>query len=221
LGQAYFSGNVYLKAFKTNSKPSWSNQITFVALKGRREKTSLMKYQAEFAKVINVGEIDSFVNFPESEKEGMLDNAVSEDFFETFDQAPEDENVGLFKTERELNSSFPVFAFGKTIEIAEIAYMSQNAARPLTLKEKHEVARLKEKKKRETKNVECTTNPAFLNSAKQILTFNIKNTNYTGRISHYSDPGCLGHLSDIYILDVMEDKILKQSFQLFHYQGAI
>ena len=59
----------------------------------------------------------------------------------------------------------------------------------MTKSEKLKLATLKKKTKAETKSLECTTIPAFLDLGKQLLSFKFKGTNYAGRISFCSNPG--------------------------------
>ena len=223
LGQVYPSGNVYLKSFERNARREWSNAISFTALRNKQKSASLKNYQAAFVREINIGNENSFVNFPKEEKDKMhVDDFTEEDFFETIlDEMPEDEDVGLYQAKGKIQFPFAVFAFNKELDVIEIAHPPKSLLRPLTKKEKLKVAALRRESKIETKGWECTTIPAFLDSAKQILTFKIKGTNYAGRISGYSNPGCLGHLADIYILDIFQNGNLKQSFELNHYEGAI
>jgi hypothetical protein len=41
------------------------------------------------------------------------------------------------------------------------------------------------------------------------------------RLSTYSNPGCLGHLSEVYVLDVIEPGREPRRFEFRHYAGVL
>jgi hypothetical protein len=71
------------------------------------------------------------------------------------------------------------------------------------------------------KDFECTTVPQFLDSAKVILTATIADSNLSIRLSHFITPGCAGHLSEIYLLDVITPGQEPRRFEFRHYHGVI
>jgi hypothetical protein len=54
-----------------------------------------------------------------------------------------------------------------------------------------------------------------------LLTASLHSSNVTIRLSHYATPGCAGHLSDIYVLDVLAPGHEPRRFEFRHYQGVL
>jgi hypothetical protein len=78
----------------------------------------------------------------------------------------------------------------------------------MTRAEQAEVARLKAEPAGD-----CTTTPAFIDSATRLFQGNFDNR-LTVRLSAYKTPGCNGHLSTIYLLDVLRgDALMRTSGQ--------
>lgn len=66
----------------------------------------------------------------------------------------------------------------------------------------------------------CTTVPTFIDSAKELVEARTDN-GLTIRVSFYENPGCAGHLTSIYVLDVLREASLLATFQMTQYQGAL
>jgi len=90
--------------------------------------------------------------------------------------------------------------------------------RPLTDEERRLVAAEKKSYKAQD---DCTTEPAFLDSAEQLLKVEIEGGAWSLRISRFEDPGCGGHLSTLYVLDALKAGKLEKRFVLSHYNGLL
>ena len=67
---------------------------------------------------------------------------------------------------------------------------------------------------------DCTTTPAFIDSATRLFQGNFDNR-LTVRLSAYKTPGCNGHLSTIYLLDVLRGDALMRTFQASQNHGPL
>jgi len=90
--------------------------------------------------------------------------------------------------------------------------------RPLTEGERKLVAAEKEA---HAERRDCTTEPATLDSAEQLLKVEIEGGSWSLRVSRFQDPGCGGHLATVYVLDALKAGKLEKSFVLAHYHGLI
>lgn len=228
LGQAYPSGHVYLRQFSASQSDTpflWPQKLVSYGL--NKPSTGV---NATFLDVVN--QEDSEISVPSFEgmdgrecgkkyqKNPKLEYREKDDFFDTvFDMCMQDTNIGRYKAESKFPDSFNAIGIGSALKIEKFSSIPANMLRPLEKSEKAEIAKLK----REAKNpeTECTTLPAYRDSAIQLLQASIKDSPYEIRVSNYENPGCAGHLSEIYILDVLEKGKVQKSFTLIHYFGAI
>ena len=84
-----------------------------------------------------------------------------------------------------------------------------------------ERAEIEASRKSSPKESECSTVPQFLDAAKVLLTATLAQSNITIRLSSYMTPGCAGHLSEIYVLDVIAPGRDPRRFEFRHYHGVI
>ncbi|MGD2270750.1 MAG: hypothetical protein PVI06_10170 [Desulfobacterales bacterium] len=58
-------------------------------------------------------------------------------------------------------------------------------------------------------------------TAEQLVSVEFLNSESEIRISRYSNPGCAGHLADIYVLDIIKNHNVIKTIELDHYFGPI
>lgn len=211
IGQAYVSGNVYLAGFDDNEKRSWPRQITFVPL----HEAASERRSADFFRTVTQDSEEQYY-FPQREPAG---DGSARDIFATVDRmALEDRNLARYRAD---GRAEPVALFGwdARLPVTDISFRDTGQLRPATARERDEIAA--DKKSAVPKDFDCTTVPQFLDSAKVMLTAKISGSNVTIRLSHYMTPGCAGHLSEIYVLDVLEPGQQLRRFEFRHYQGVI
>lgn len=91
--------------------------------------------------------------------------------------------------------------------------------RPLTAKEQLEVVRQKSLAKRDADA--CVSEPQYLDAAKVLVTARVKGAKQSIRVSSYTNPGCGGHLSNEWVLDVIEDGVVTQTARTYHTVGVL
>jgi len=212
LGQLYPSGNVYVTGFGEEQR-KWPGSIEVHVLESGGGATQPAA-KGSLAKPIEPGSEDS--SFPSDEKAASGLDFIENDFFSTVLDGPVDEPVAMYTTAR-TGQTYPVIASSATIQLSDFSDAKKGAQRPLTDREKKDVA----KQKKAAAAGGCMMSPNFLDSAKVIVTFRIAGTDYRGRLSTYNDPGCAGHLSSIYVLDIIDSGKTRSTSRLVHYKGAI
>lgn len=144
----------------------------------------------------------------------------TDDFFATIaDNCVKDAELGLYQAKSPVNEAYKVVAGSGAVIFGGADYSVQGLPRPLTKAEASDIE--KEKAKLGKYESDCTTNPSFIDSAKQLSIVRVLNTLCTLRISEYSNPGCAGHLMEIYVIDVLEKNSLKRSISVARYLGLI
>jgi hypothetical protein len=68
---------------------------------------------------------------------------------------------------------------------------------------------------------ECTTIPKFIDSAISLISAKVKGSDMSIRISQYETPGCAGHLANVFIIDVLKSGALLKKYELVQYEGVI
>ena len=87
----------------------------------------------------------------------------------------------------------------------------------MTPAEEQEISRQKSELQKEG---ECSTTPAFADSAVRLVEAATA-SGFTLRLSAYKTPGCAGHLATIYILYVLRGQDLIQTFQTSQNHGPL
>jgi hypothetical protein len=236
IGQAYPSGNVYLQSFyrKAGYQPRWPKELLILPLGDTKSVLGKTQMKASFVKAMKDGLEDDVVKsmyIPGAE--GMNDGHescglgeikkveqykyISGDYFHAMsDHCEPNEGVGIYHIDSS-KYSFLVFGIDPGIAVADLKLLS--GKRPLAPADRQEIA----KKKREDEKAadECTGNPAYIDSAAQIAEIGLAGGDLRLRLSTYLDPGCGGHLSSIYILDVLRRYVVLRKFEVDRYQGAL
>jgi hypothetical protein len=211
IGQAYVSGNVYIAGFDPDEKRAWPRRLTLVPL----QEASPRRLVADFFRTVTQDSEEQY-QFPGRENAG---DASAPDIFSTVDRAAlEDRNLARYRAEDSVESSVAVFGWDAGLPLADISFSENGLPRPTTGSERHEID---VDRKSLPKAVACATVPQFLDSAKVILTAKVANSSLGIRLSRFITPGCAGHLSEIYLLDVMVPGQEPRRFEFRHYHGVI
>lgn len=230
LGEIYPSGHIYVQSVKPLKKDySWPRKLNVHGMRG-----SIMADELVNATLFKTISNEYPPGAEGMEKEDYNHNKScgwqysiqpslkysESDYFETaFDYCERDAKLGLYKTSMAIQEAHNVVAGGGTLVLGRPDYSSKGKSRPMTKAEEELVK--KEKAEALTQNENCETNPAFLDSAVQLSTYPVLNTNFSLRISNYSDAGCGGHLMEIFIIDVLEKAAIKKSVSVLRYFGPI
>jgi hypothetical protein len=203
IGQSNANGDVIVGGFVEDADRAWPQQIAVVRLRGGGSGTR----NARFVRALTPDDVVPSAS-----------NADGENLFETMDgMSVDDRPLSLFKAASAVGNT-PVFGWDDAMPLMNISHDKRDRQRPISAAERREIA---EEKNRIPKDVECTTVPQYLDSAKIILTATIAKSRVTVRLSQYQTPGCLGHLATIYVLDVIEPGGASHRYQFSHYQGVL
>ena len=209
IGQAYVSGNVYVGGFVEDEPRSWPQQIEGAPLQeGRTERIS-----ADFYRIV-VQDSEEHYYFPQREADAAVD-----DLFTTIDKAAiEDRNLARYRAPTGVDRSVSFLGWDARLPLVDITYRSNGQPRPASDVERAAIAAARTDI---PKNIECSTVPQFLDAATIILTASLAASKTSIRLSKYLNPGCAGHLSEIYVLDVMPAGEPARRFEFRHYHGVL
>jgi hypothetical protein len=208
IGQAYVSGNVYVAGFIEQEPRPWPASIDGVPLEeSRRERIA-----ADFFRTVAQDSEEQYY-FPQREGD-----PADQDLFVTIDKgALEDRNLARYRAPVAVDQSVSFLGWDRRLSLADISYRDNDKPRPLTDDERKEVA---VDRAAIPKNADCSTEPRFLDAAKIVLTANVARSPLSIRLSSYLTPGCAGHLSEIYVLDVITANASRR-FEFRHYHGLL
>ena len=223
VGQAYVSRHVYLKGFSDEQRRDWPDGLVASRLRPPEKTGAAQRLELTFSRVVNASGSDEYSDFPIRERapgEDELNHPP--DFFGTvLDSSLEDRDIGVYRTKQSISVGVSVLAWGAGVSLDVVDFRNNGKRRPMTNAETMEVADKKKAVETGTKDYKCTTEPGFLDSATEILRAKVKGSAFSIRISEYSNPGCAGHLEEVYVLDVWEDGKEPSRFECHHYVGAI
>jgi len=239
IGQAYPSGNVYLECFrgKTDCQSLWPKELLIMPLGDTNSVLKKTQMKASFVNVlkdeINNNMISSIYipgaegmddrhnscglgEIKRVEQYQYISGPAKDYFYAMFDHCEENEGVGLYHMSSS-NYSFLVLGIDPGIAVMDLKLLS--GKRPLAPADRQEIT----KKKREHRKVaaECNTNPVYIDSATQIAEISLAEGDLRLKVSTYITPGCGGHLSSIYILDVLRRNSVVRRLELGRYQGPL
>jgi hypothetical protein len=236
IGQAYPSGNVYLECFrdKSDCPPLWPKELLIMPLGDTNSVLKKTQMKASFVKVMKdelKNDVRSSIYIPGAE--GMDDGHnscglgeikradeykyISGDYFNAmFDHCEDNEGVGLYHTASS-NYSFLVLGIDPAIAVMDLKLLS--GKRPLASADRQEIA--KQKREHKKAAAECNTKPAYIDSATQIAEISLAEGDLRLKVSTYANPGCGGHLSSIYILDVLRRNMVLRKFEVGRFQGPL
>lgn len=223
VGQAYVSRNVYLKGFSDEQRSDWPDGVVATRLRPPEKTGAAQRLELTFSHLVNASGSDEYSNFPIRERAPGEDelNHPRDVFGTVLDSSLEDRDIGVYRTKQSISVGVSVFAWASGISLDAVDFRNNGKRRPMTSAEKTEVVNKKKAEETKTKGYGCTTVPGFLDSAREILRSKVKGSAFSIRISEYANPGCAGHLEEVYVLDVWEDGKEPSRFQCHHYVGAI
>lgn len=212
IGQAYTSGNVYVGGFLADvEQREWPQRITTVALR----VPDSQRVSADFIRTL-APDSEEQLSFTQKEDGG---SAGPDDLFSTIDSMiVADPNLALYRAAGKRAKPIAVFGWNEQLPVVDISFRDAGRPRPVTGAEQLEIAA---EKKSALPIDECTTVRRYLDSAEIVLTAKIAKTNVSLRLSQYQNPGCAGHLAEIYVLDVIEPGRDPRRFQFSHYVGLL
>jgi hypothetical protein len=211
IGQVYASGNVYVAGFDENEKRAWPDRVHVVPLRAAATRP----WFADFVRRVAQDSEEQYY-FPQREDR---DPSVP-DVFSTLDRAAlEDRNLARYRSTDLQNTAMSIFAWDERLGLTDISFRDSGQLRPTTAPER--AAIVADRKQPVPQDFECTTVPQFLDAATVILTATIAASNVAIRLSEYATPGCAGHLSEIYVLDVIVPGQEPRRFEFRHYQGVL
>jgi hypothetical protein len=238
IGQAYPSGNVYLRPFSGGSgaaaKTLWPEGVSLIPLgearvnlpsvrRGTLDRVLASRTENDIVKSMYIPAVEGMddshapCGLGQVSSPNPAHELISGDFFRAiFDHCEPNDGVAVYRTTR---SNYSALTIGVADNISLLGHkvILDKRPRPLTLSEKQEVDR----QKAEAAMKDCSTNPAYLDKAVQLFEATLKEGNLTLRVSTYETPGCAGHVTSIYVLDVLRAGELVKTFELSQYQGAL
>ena len=211
IGQAYTSGNIYVGGFVDDVGREWPVRIATIALR----TPNTQRLTADFIRALDPESAEQQY-FTQKEDGG---SAGPQDLFSTIDSmAVVDPNLALYRTTTRAAKPVAIFGWNERLPLGDISFRDAGRPRPTTEADRAAIA---DAKKNIPKDYECTTVPQYLDAAKVMLTGKIAKTNISIRLSTYQTPGCAGHLSEIYVLDVIEPGRDPRRFEFRHYVGVL
>jgi len=137
--------------------------------------------------------------------------ADASDFFDTvFDLCVYDEAIARYEVEHPLKTAaYQVFAVAAEVNLVNIKFGGKEEKRPLSQDEQ----RRELTSNKDAGKTDCATKPGSVGDAVVLVTGKVQGTAQSLRLSTYQDAGCGGHLSRIYVLDVLDGgKVVETRF---------
>ncbi|MDH5179911.1 MAG: hypothetical protein OEZ39_18815 [Gammaproteobacteria bacterium] len=238
IGQAYPSGNVYLRRFSNEpmQPQDWPDTLTLLPI--AKHNSLPRTFTARRVKVLQEKIVDNIVkSIYIPGHEGMDANhnycgqgkppgrnpayqQLSGDFYTSIiDHCESNRGIAVYRITPS-TYSFMVLGTDNQISLTDPA-LPQGEKRPMTPAETRKLAADKEAVRKETEKYECNTIPGWPDSAELIFRARITRPALSLRLSNYLDPGCGGHLSSIYVLDLLQNHKLLDSTVIDQYQGGL
>jgi hypothetical protein len=212
IGQAYPSGNIYVGGFLEDEPRPWPARIRLWPLRQATNAT----LAADFFRTV-VQDSEEHHQFPGREADA---DSQGSDLFSTIDRMDvSDRNLARYRASTPIPMTLSILAWDDRLRLTDIEVFVQGPGRPLTARERDMIAA--EQKSAPKNAADCTTVPAYLDSASQLLTARLADSQTRIRLSHYMTPGCAGHLSDIYVLDVIVTGEEPRRYEFRHYRGLL
>ncbi len=125
--------------------------------------------------------------------------------------------MSRYLSEAKPDKPTPVLAVDAKLEPGAPDFSVAGRPRPLSLQEARDADKLKQDVLKVTS---CTTRPRFLDAARQIVVVPVAQGRAL-RLSRYDNPGCSGHLEQVWVVDVLVDGTPARTERLTRYRGAI
>ena len=219
IGQVYPSGNVYVKSFSPNR--AWPKELALVPLVNDRppSRAPLVSDAMQPAYIPAIEGMDDQHDPCGPLPAKPLDLSfeyLSDEFFDgMIDYCETNEDVAVYHTSPS-QFSYTVLGFNPDMALDNVRLVE--GPRPMTAVEEQEA--VEEKRQGEKIAKDCTTVPAYIDSAARFLEAGLPN-GMTLRLSSYKNPGCAGHLSTVYLLDILRGNTVLATFQLVQNQGVL
>ena len=156
-------------------------------------------------------------DYPTVEKlESETDRSIPDFFRTVLDYCEYEQGVSQYRVDKKGLGPSHIVAFEESLRPQSANLSAKGNKRPISKEEKKKVLELKKKDL-----TDCTTVPHLIDSAKQLLSIKLLNSEFEIRISYYSNAGCGGHLADIFVLDLIKNHKVESTFELDHYFGSI
>jgi hypothetical protein len=219
IGQLYPSGNVYVKSF-SGRRPSASELLLVPVVNDRPPfNATLVNETMQPAYIPAIEAMDDQHDSCGSLQPRKLDISLeylSDEFFDSMiDYCETNEDVAMYRASPSA-FSYMVLGFRRDTPLMNVRIVE--GPRPMTPTEVQQVTEQKAEAARIAS--ECTTEPAYLDSAARLLEAEIGDDR-TLRLSSYKTPGCAGHLATIYIIDILRGTTVLTTFQLTQNQGLL
>jgi hypothetical protein len=235
IGQAYPSGNVYLKSFSPPGESfEWPAAISIVAVADVHPglvRTQRLNLAEALTDLERDGQTRSLY-IPGAEGMDALHRScgvgkvvpeigshaeVSEDFFKTIsDHCEPNQGIARYRGVPS-GYSFMVLGFTEPLTVAAQIFLEGNALRPLAPGEEEKI---RIERAGQASRTQCTTEPVSLDSARQLFE-GVFDGGVKFRLSTYSNPGCYGHLMQTYILDLQTNSSTARTMHLVQYRGVL
>jgi hypothetical protein len=218
IGQVYPSGNVYVKSFSGDR--TWPKQLSLLPLVIDRSSSNaaLVSETMPPAYIPAVEGMDDQHDPCGPLERKPLDLSfeyLSDEFFDgMIDYCETNEDVALYRTSPS-QFSYTVLGFSPDIAFDNVRVVE--GPRPMTASEEQQAA---EVRRQTEQNADCTTVPTYIDSAARFLEVGIRN-DLTLRLSSYKNPGCTGHLSTIYLIDIIRANTVVTTFHLVQNHGVL
>lgn len=206
IGQAYASGNIVVAGFVPDETRTWPQTITLARL----SPPAAQHPSADFVRPLRDEHPVAFAG------DGVP--PPDQHLFAGIDNFFDDRPIALYKARVTIAESISVIGWSGTRGIRDVSYQNRDQPRPTSDRERSAIAA---EKRKLPKNIKCTTEPQWLDAAKIMLTVRLTGSPTTLRLSSYQDPGCSGHLSTIYVLDVITPGRDPRRFEFRHQQGVL
>lgn len=208
IGQAYPSGDILAGGFLDDAVRQWPQRVNMTGLSEPRAQY----IGGDFVRVATDEDL-SRVTATDQEA------GAQTDVFSTIDRMGiVDRPIALYKSHFGTAGGHAVLGWGEDLHVEDLSYQQRGQRRPLTVRERAQLAR---ERRPPPKDIECTTVPGYVDSAEILLTARVARSNRSIRLSMYVDPGCLGHLSTVYVLDVILLGREPRRFEFRHYNGLL
>jgi len=225
IGQIYPSGNTYVRSFVPRLSDSWPASLLVLPLLDESSASSpraisailsSRKAPSGYIPALEGMEDDHpLCSLEPTAKKDTEFRYLSKDFFSAlFDHCDDNKDLAIYRSMSSIYS-VKVLAFDPAVRMTDIRTVT--GPRPVTQQEEGDVSNQRRKFQGE---LECTTTPAFIDSATRIAEASLGG-GLTLRLSSYQNPGCAGHLVTIYIADVLRGQDLLQSFQVNQIEGQL
>jgi hypothetical protein len=231
IGQAYPSGNVYVRAFfgGTNQRrDQWPKDLVLIPLIEDRavltDSTRQASLFSETAPAVYVPALEGMDDQHDSCGSGQPKASnrdaqyLSDDFFDALiDHCETNEDVAIYHSSAS-KYSLKVLGFSPDMALTDIRYVT--GLRPMMSGDQRELEQEKQALQKIENASKCTTVPVFIDAATRLIEAQTGNGRAL-RLASFKSPGCAGHLATTYILDVLQNGTVLTTIRLTQNHGVL